>query len=289
MTRSFIKIFLALVLLMGAPHILHGQNGAETLSSTKPVPRADLLYYMDDSTHWMIEIPLWIPGLRGALSYGDIYIDIGGGSPDNEEDGVLKQLFSTVTNLDYFMVGRFNYRWRKLFFDADIYGGRIDNSVTFNYNDLTLLETKMELIISRAYVGYTFIDHPFKDGNAGRLKSHAIVGIQYSHTSLDATLPEPIEAIHVKKSWFDPFLGVGLDYSLYKITLGSSFNMGLNGIGSFDNWWFKTDARYRFRPRVSVELGWMLNGMRTTRTFSDEDLHLKVRLNGPVAGLSFHF
>ncbi len=187
------------------------------------------------------------------------------------------------------MVGRIKYRWDRLFIDADIYGGKIDNSVTFLYNDQALLGTKIELIIGRAQVGYTFIDFPFRNEKAGRIRSNAVAGFQLSYGALDATLPEPLEAIHAHNTWIDPFLGIGLNYDIYKLSLGSSFDLGFRGISTFSNWWFKSQARYRFGPRISMELGWTMTAVGGSKNLADEELLLEIRLNGPVAGISFHF
>ena len=267
----------------------YGQSGPDTLVPVNLRPPADQLYYMADSTHWMIEIPLWIPGLRGALAYGEINIEIGGGANSSGDDGFLKKIFNSATKLDYFMVGRIQHRWDRFYMDADVYGGRIDNSVTFLYNDQSLLDTKIEVIMARLMAGYTFIDHPFKMGQAGRIRSYATAGLQFSYAALDAILPLPFESISAKKSWYDPFIGIGLSYQFYKFVFGSNLNVGFKGIGSFDNWWLSTDARYRIGPRFSVELGWMMNGIGRTRSLTGEDLQFDIRLNGPVAGLSFHF
>lgn len=243
---------------------------------------------MNDTAHWMLEIPLWIPGLRGALAYGDINIEIGASS-GKDRDGFFKGLFNSATSLDYFMVGRIQYRWDRLFLDGDIYGGKIDNSVSFTYNDQILLGSKIELITGRATVGYAFIDHPFNKGKAGRIRSFGVAGLQLTYGALDANLPDPIEPIHTHNTWLDPFLGIGLNYDIYKLTLGSTFNLGFKGIGTFSNWWFKTHARYRFGPRISLELGWIMNGVAGTKNVEEKELLLEVRLNGPIAGISFHF
>lgn len=244
---------------------------------------------MNDTAHWMVEIPVWIPGLRGALAYGDINIEIGGGSGGEDGDGFFKGLFNSASKIDYIMLGRVRYHWDRLFLDADIYGGKIDNSVSFTYNDQVLLETKIELIISRALVGYTFINHPFKNEKAGRIRSFAVAGLQVSYGSLDATLPEPIEPIHTHNTWLDPFMGIGLNYDIYKLTLGSSFDLGFRDISAFSNWLFRSHARYRFGPRISMELGWIMSGVGGTKDVAEKELHMDIRLNGPIAGVAFHF
>lgn len=271
---------------MLTPLLSQGQDESDTLAPTPFIHAADQLHYMNDTAHWMVEIPLWIPGLRGALAYGDISIEIGGSGGD---DGILKKLFSSETQLDYFMVGRVQYRWDRLFIDSDVYGGKINNSVSFIYEDQILLESQIELIIGRAHLGYTFIDHPIKSGRAGRIRSYAIAGLQISYAALDAILPEPLEPIHTHNTWYDPLVGAGLNYDIYRLTLGSRFDMGFRGVSTFSNWCFKTNARYRFGPRISVELGWIMSGVGGKQVVNEDELLLEVRLNGPIAGLSFHF
>jgi hypothetical protein len=277
MLRIVVRIGLVLFLItLASPGV----------SAQDRIPPADILHYMDDTTHWMIEIPLWIPGFKGALSYGDINIDGGSGG---DGGGYLKDVFSTSSKLDYFMVGKVRYTWKRLFAQGDVFGGQLDNSVTFTHNNQTLLDTKIELIMPRLFVGYNFVDHSFKEGYAGRLKFGVLTGIRFYYTQIEATLPEPTEPIDLHTSWIDPYLGLALFYDLYKFNFHSQFDLGFRDMATFENWWLMLDGRYRFGPRISLNLGWILQGLSRHRDVENIDLDIKIRLNGPILGLAVHF
>ncbi|MDX2431711.1 MAG: hypothetical protein QNK35_12315 [Bacteroides sp.] len=317
MTQIVFKICLVLVFLISAQALVLGQDTitqqadlahadnsspadtfavSDTLVPVNPIPRADHLYYMDDTTHWMIEIPLWVPGFSGSLAYGDIVIDTDnsgsggdGGDGGDGDEGFLKGLFDSATKLDYFMVGKVSYSTHKWFIMADLFGGQIDNSVNFTHNNLNLLKTRIMLLTPRLAGGYQFLDRPLKQGKAGRLKSWSNLGVRFYYAELEFTLPDPIEPWDLHTSWFDPFIGLALRYDIYGFSLTSKFDVAFRGISSFDNWWSDTNLRYRVGPRFSVEAGWMMHRIARQKDLLNQDLNINVRLNGPMAGLSFHF
>jgi hypothetical protein len=257
------------------------------VSAQDLTPPADILHYMDDTAHWLIEIPLWVPGLTGTLSYGDITID--GGSGGENGQGILKDIFSASSKLDYFMVGKIRYTWKRLYAQGDVFGGQLDNSVKFTYNDQTLINTKIQLIMPRLFAGYNFIDHSLNNGHAGRLKSSVITGIRFYYTHIFATLPDPIKPIDLNTSWIDPYLGLALFYDLYKFSFQSQFDLGFRNVAAFENWGFMASCRYRFGPWISVELGWVMQSLSRHRDVLNKDLNIKFRLNGPSLGLAIHF
>jgi len=66
-------------------------------------------FYSNLGTKWLLEIPLWVPGFRGQLSYGDIYLNTATPKDKKELERIDKD-----PGLEFYFVGRASFRHQKL-------------------------------------------------------------------------------------------------------------------------------------------------------------------------------
>ncbi|MCK5137941.1 MAG: hypothetical protein KAR19_19295 [Bacteroidales bacterium] len=235
-----------------------------------------------DSTRWIVELPVWVPGFRGAISWGDVNITGGGG-------GFLDKIFNSTMKLDYYYVGKVRYSYQKWRLQWDIYGGQIDNSVKFVFQDGSLIDTKIDAIIPRLFVGYRIFDKDFDNEKAGRINSYLYSGARFFNIGILANLPEPFKPLELKTSWVNPIVGISFSYYQGKFTFTSQADIGLIEAFSNPTWWFQLHSRYRLRHRVSLSLGWVMQDIRRGTELLSQDFRYKARLTGPMAGFAIHF
>ncbi|MEN8229304.1 MAG: hypothetical protein ABFS38_14190 [Bacteroidota bacterium] len=237
-----------------------------------------------DSTRWIVELPVWVPGYRGEISWGDIDINGGGG-----DGGILGKIFDSATKLDYYYVGKVRYSYQKWRFQGDIYGGQIDNSVNFVLQDGSLIDTKVEATIPRVIVGYRIFDKEFDHKKFGRLHSYFYGGARFFNLGILAELPEPSLPLDLNHTWINPIVGLSLSYYLQRFTLTSEADIGLIESLSNPTWWVHLHARYRIHHRFSFALGWTVQNIHRETELLGHQFRYNVRLSGPMAGLTIHF
>jgi len=243
-----------------------------------------------DSTRWELELPLWVPGFRGAITFGDITLEIGSGDGDESSGGgLLDHLFDSKLGLDYYLVGKVQYTLGKWQFQTDVFGGQIKHSVIFTYDSSEVSNTKMQVIIPRLIVSYRILDHEFKNEKAGSFRSWIYIGTKFFYAAVESTLPEPIPPIDVSTSWFDPIVGATLSYFRTKLSFSAQFDIAPFHAISSPSWWYSVYGRYRFGKLLSVQLGWVRQDFTRVSATGVEDLNINFSLQGPMAGVAFHF
>ena len=65
-------------------------------------------YYVNNNRNWLAEIPLWVPGFRGQISYGEI--DFSSSGSDKEKD--VNRLDIDI-GLEFYFVGRIAVQYKK--------------------------------------------------------------------------------------------------------------------------------------------------------------------------------
>lgn len=242
-----------------------------------------------DSTRWMVELPVWIPGFRGAISWGELDIIGGEGDQGNgDSNGILDKILDSHTKLDYYFVGKVRYSYQKWRLQGDIFGGRIDNSVKFILSDGTPMDTKLTVIIPRVIVEYQILNKSFGNPKAGEISSYLYAGGRLFNVNLFSVYPRQYEPVELNTTWIDPVAGISLFYSRKKLTLSSQGDMKVINPFSHPTWWFHFHARYRFYPHFSFALGWVIQDIHRVSEVLDRDFIYKAHLSGPMAGLTIH-
>ncbi len=241
-----------------------------------------------DTSRWVIELPLWVPaGFNGYFTWGDITI-----SSDNEGDsggsGIFDKLFNSDTGLDYYFVGRINYSYEKWQFQTDIFGGRINNSVQFEYGNISLIDTKIATLMPRAYVSYQLVEKKLNNGNAGRINAHLLAGTRLFKIDI-STKPPLLSPIDLSSTWLNPIIGAGLSYDIHRFSFSTQFDIGMIEMFSHPTWWLQHKIIYRIGNRLSVSLGWVRQDIKKETELLDKDFYLDIHLKGPMTGIAIHF
>jgi len=122
--------------------------------------------FISDSRHWRIEIPFWIPGFQGALTYGDVELEGEDGpimeNPIEPDDpgNIFSRLFKTNGKLNYFVVGSVAYHNKKIHGELEFFSGTVGSSINFRYNNKELVKAKFHTDLVRLYAGYKFYESP---------------------------------------------------------------------------------------------------------------------------------
>ena len=107
-----VKLLLLVFTLFQFPNMAAGQDSA----STK--------YYKNNlDRNFLAEIPLWIPGFKGQLAYGDVDLTASG----TEEEKEYKRLKSNA-GLEFYFVGSLSARFNKIWVQADAFSGKVSST-----------------------------------------------------------------------------------------------------------------------------------------------------------------
>lgn len=269
MRKHYILLVVLTILILGSlgSDLLYGNNPVETYP---------------DSTGWMVELPVWVPGFRGAMSWGNIEITGGDGS------GFLDNIFDSSTGVDFYFVGKLRYSYQKWRFQWDIFGGQIDNSVKFVFQDGSLIDAKIAAILPRLLAGYRILEKDFDNKNSGSLSSYIYGGIRLYHLGISASPPQPFDPLDLNTTWINPLLGFSFTYNFRKLTLSTQFDIGLIHAFSNSSWWLQLQAGYRVGQRFFVSFGWVLQHIYRTDELLNYDFRYKASLTGPMVGIAFY-
>lgn len=179
---------------------------------------------------------MWVPGFRGAISFGEITIDTdrdGGG-----EGGLLDHMFDSKLGLDYYLVGKIRYAYDRWQFQADVFEGQIEHATIFNYNGINLTNTKISLLIPRFTAYYRIFELTFKE-NTGLMRGFVYSGLKVFTTSVKATLPDPITPLDLTTNWAEFLTGVSFSYYLQEFTFTFKTDTAPFKLFSNPSWWFQ--------------------------------------------------
>lgn len=242
----------------------------------------------EDSCRWVIELPVWIPGFRGAVSYGEVTID-GGNESGNDGGGILGKIFDSKYGLDYYLVGKVRYSVDKWQFQADIFGGQIEHSTLFSYNGSVLSDTKISVLIPRVLASYRVLDFDLKKENAGTLHAYVYTGLRVFAAGVSSTLPDPMPPMDITTNWTEFLVGGSFSYLWRNFTFTFKADTAPINLFSTPSWWYQCHARYRIGKRISAELGWVRQDFLRVSEIMNRDLKLDFSLQGPLAGVAIHF
>ncbi len=252
--------------------------------------------YLTDSSHWTIEIPIWIPGFRGEFAYGEVEIEGEDGTdpvpghpiePPRFGD-VFKRLFKTNFSLNYFFLTSVSYTHKRFYSELDLFSGTVGEDLKFRYNDKSLVNAKAHSDLFRLSAGYEFYRHSLFSDKAKYLL-YGYGGIRLHNFKVESNLDNTGISLEIDPLWIEPLLGlrneINFDYWQFIIQA----DMGSFGINDKFSYQLNFYAFYRISNLLSVKAGWNSWYSNYQDRFKNEDLVLKVHLAGPVAALVFNF
>ena len=241
-------------------------------------------FYSNDQGHWIVEVPLWVPGFRGQLAYGNYNLN----SSANKDEREFKKLYSDV-GLQFYFVGRIAAQYKNIRIQADAFSGRVGSA--FKYTSIIgsmekeLVYIEIQGTIPRLILGYSvwnmLTDNDFK------IELVPYAGIRYLSISLQSEVFDSTEIIDHRQSRFDPILGFYVPVSYKRFKMEWQLDYGYAGRGS--SWVISNRYRYRISKLIDVQLGWNLLGSKYNGELANNKLEASIRLFGPTAGIGFSF
>jgi hypothetical protein len=252
--------------------------------------------YRTDSSHWTIEIPIWIPGFRGEFAYGDVELEGEDGTVPVPEHPIeppkfgdaLKRIFNTKGSLNYFFIGSFSYTNKRFYSELDLFSGTVGEKLKFIYNNNTLVGAKIHTDLFRLNAGYTLLRRPVFSEKADYLL-YGYGGIRFHNFKIESNLDNIGKTLKIDPLWIEPIVGLNNVIKIDYWQFVAQADMGSFGIEDKFSYQLNLFAFYRISNLLSVKAGWNSWYSNYHDRFKNEDLVLKIHLAGPVAGLVFNF
>ena len=252
--------------------------------------------YLNDSGHWTIEIPVWIPGFRGEFAYGDVELEGEDGTdpvPENpiEKPGfgdVFKRLFKTSGSLNYFFVSSVTYTNKKFYSEIDLFSGTVGESLKFRYNNEGLVGAKVHSDLFRLSAGYELYRRSIFSEKASYVL-YGYSGIRFHNFKVKSDLNNMDRPLIIDPLWIEPILGFRNEINLKYWQFEFQADMGSFGISDKFSYMFNFHAFYRISNLISFKGGWNSWYSNYKDRLRGESLKLKVHLAGPVAAVVFNF
>ncbi len=255
--------------------------------------------FLVDQQHWTVEIPVWVPGFKGAFSYGDVSLEGEDGVlpvipddptqlPEEDTGNIFSRLFSNDTRLRFFFISRVSYQHKRFFAQVDAIGGSIGSSVKYRYNNRSLVESSFNISLARAYLGYRLLEKVAASGKS-RVQLYGYLGTRLYFLKVKSSLDNANISLSISPVWADPLVGLQfqLDLKHWQFLFASDAG-GLNFSNriSFAN---QLTVYYRASKLISVRGGWFAIEIRHKGSFLSHQLTLRTHLSGPSLGVGFHF
>lgn len=274
MHRLFkIKFFISVIIVFLSFNLFQGQEIND-----------DKFYSNNDDRHWLIEVPIWIPGFRGQLVYGDFYLSSSGGKEEREFDRL-----SSDSALEFYFVGRVSAQYDKFWFLADVFSGKVGSSFSYvpqnGSSDKDFVNVSIQGTIPRLVAGYSVLQH--HPNNHFKIELIPYIGFRYINIDLKSEVFDDEYVFDANPAWFEPAVGLYLPINLKRFKI--DFQVDFGGVKYKNSWIMNNRYRYRVSKLFDVQLGWTLIKLNHNDYIDNEKLDLNILLIGPTAGFGFRF
>lgn len=258
------------------------------LSQTAIVVRAqnskEEKYYTNNNRHWLVEIPIWLPGFRGQLAYGNFDLS----SPVSDEESEFKRINSDA-GLEFYFNGAISAQYNKLWIQANAFSGEVRS--TFSYtslirnNEKEVVDIKIKGTIPRLVLGYSVWQKSTE--NNFKIELLPYLGVRYVSFHLQSDVFDSTNIIDTKPNWFGPVIGlyVPLIYKRFKIEIQVDYG----STGTNNSWFISNSYLYRISKLVDVQLGWNHIRLDYKGSVDSEEFKSTINLFGPMIGIGFRF
>jgi hypothetical protein len=238
--------------------------------------------YLNQDRKWLVEIPLWVPGFRGNLSYGDVTFDSSGSSEEKE-----RERLSSSLGIEFYFVGRIRFTHKRFHLMADAFGGKINSVFTVDIlnEERQFAEIAIQGIFPRFIAGYSILR--FTDDNKYRIELIPYAGVRYVDFYLDSKIFASTIDINVNPGYFQPVLGVYVPIDYQRWRLESQVDYG--ALENNSSWVLSTSLRYRISKLIDLKLGYNHMNFMYKKQIAENQLKIDIRLSGPSLGIGFIF
>lgn len=252
--------------------------------------------YLTDTGHWVIEIPIWIPGFRGEFAYGEVELEgedgvipVPGHPIEKPQFGdVFKRLFNKNGSLNYFFVTSVSYNNKRFYSELDLFSGTLNEGLKFRYNNKAIVDAKIHTDLLRFSIGYNFFHRPLFS-NKALYQLYGYSGIRLHNFKVESNLDNLGKTLKVSPLLIEPILGLKNEIKLNYWQFVIQADMGSFAINDKVSYQLNLFVFYRISNLLSIKGGWNSWYVNYNDRFKNEDLLIKVHLAGPVAALVFNF
>jgi hypothetical protein len=257
-------------------------------ADAKSIAGVDKGHKSDRKTRVGLALPLWIPGYTGQFTLGDISVDGGTEGDGDGGGGWLGQFFDSHGGLEYFFLGRVGVNVDKWWFMADVFGGKLRQSVTFRLTDGTTVSASVRPMMARLLVGHRIKRWPLGSGGTSNVTLRGYGGIRYNEAKLEVTLLNERYPLTGTADWVDPLIGAQATFEVGDHWQFSAWtDVGGIVVGSKITWWAEIDAGYRFTSWFNLRLGWTFMHVEYEDTAASQDFRWDMWLTGPHLAMAF--
>ena len=242
------------------------------------------LYYSNLQDKWLIEIPLWIPGFRGQLSYGEIEL-----STETPKEDIDLERIEKDTGIEFYLVGNVSYRSPKFWFQLDAFSGKVGNTFTLtpiqNETEKELAHLSIEATIPRVLIGYSVWKKKF---NAhADIEIIPYTGLRYMYMQFESENSTGEQVLDVVNNWFEPLLGISVPFHYKRFRFDIQADMGANS--SKNSTMINSSIKYKASKLIAIKTGWSSFFSNHHDSVNGQELDFTLNLQGPILGVGFHF
>ena len=240
-------------------------------------------YYINNNRHWKADIPIWVPGFRGKIAYGDFDFSSGNGQ---------EREFERLTGdagLEFYFVGRVSVKHNKIWAQIDAFSGRVGSAFSYTSPEggieKELVNIDIHGTIPRLIMGYSVWQKTSKSNI--KIELIPYLGFRFVNFLLQSDVFDNTNVINIKPNWFEPLIGlyVPIIYKRFKIELLGDYG----ATGANYSWVISNDYRYRISKLIDVHVGWTHMHLYHNGIVNENNLKSSIRLFGPSAGIGFKF
>lgn len=241
-------------------------------------------YYINNNRHWFVEIPLWVPGFRGQLSYSDFDFSSSGDKEEKEYEQV-----DSDTGIEFYFVGRIAAQYNKFWVQVDAFSGGVSSAFSYTsaikQEEKEFVNIKVQGTIPRLVFGYAVWEKSSK--SSFKMELLPYIGVRYVSIHLNSDVFDTTNRIDLRPHWFEAVIGLytPIVYKRFKLEIQADY--GINGKNN--SWIISNRYRYAVSKLVDVQLGWNFIRLYHKEMFDGEELEAAIKLFGPTAGIGFRF
>ncbi len=252
--------------------------------------------FLNDTSRWIVEIPVWIPGFRGEYSYGEVELE--------GEDGVVpipeqpienpklwdsfRRLFNSDGHLNYVFIYAVKFETKRFFVASDGFSGSVGNDVMFRYNNSKLVNAKFQTTMFRAVAGYNLYSTPVFN-EKGIYNFYGYGGIRFHYIKVFSSLNNIGDGVKIDPLWAEPIFGINNELLLKRWRFVLRADMGDFKLDSKLSYMVNIHSYYKISNILSFKLGWNIWHIKHFDTYLNDDLRLKIHMAGPSAAIAFNF
>ena len=241
-------------------------------------------FYSNLETKWLLEIPLWVPGFRGQLSYGDIYLNTA--TPKDKKE---LELIDKDPGLEFYFVGRASFRHQKLWIQADAFSGSVGNTFSFAPQRSELEKELVYLsatgTMPRIIFGYSVWTKTFNEHTSIEIVPYT--GLRYIYIQFESEISQTSQQIDLVSKWFEPLIGVSIPFNYKRFRFEIQGDWG--GNSAKNSTMINSCLKYRISRLIDTKLGWTSVYSHHKAAVQDEILDFDINLQGPALGVGFNF